>query len=472
VTKSKSSEEAPPPVDKPASDLIQLMRQRWPRAALTVAAGQAAWPAVRWAHSRYSNSRVFTVKVTGTDEMYDDVHEWVLGLLPPSNRRALIAYSGRSVLHDEDNCFDLECDDCGDQSRTTSSAELKLRYDGNREQAITVSGHKVKVVVYDSNHASVSGNGNGGSQSYIIKPPEIAFTASSHEGRNAVITELASLVKRRTAAATRKPKFRILGSWGGWDTMDDMPGRPLESVILPEGQLDRILGDLERFLAAESEYVRRGLPWHRGHLYAGEPGTGKTSIARAISGHFHLDLWYLTLSDIKNDSDLLKRVSGISPRSMLLIEDVDVIRQAQKRGDGKSTGKKHHDDDEGGTGGLTLAGILNALDGAGTPHGLITILTSNRPDVLDDAMLRSGRVDLEERFGLATSEQAARLVAHYYDCAAEDVASSPAVKAMDGMRPSDIIELCKRNDGWQSITILDTVEMIGEPGEKENPSHG
>jgi hypothetical protein len=442
---------------QPASDLIQILRQKYPRTALAVAAGQAAWPAFQLAKGRYQKQRVFTVKVAGFDDVYDDVHAWVLGLLTPVEQRALIAYSGRTMPRgdDDDDEFD------GDSDTAVSTSELKLRYDGNREQQINVGGYRVKVTVYEGGQAVAatgSGSGNGAAQSYVLKPPEIVFTATSHLGRNAVVAELSRLVEKRTAAATRKPRFRILGSWGGWDTMDDMPNRPLESVVLPDGQLDRIIADIERFLGKEAEYVRRGIPWHRAHLYAGTPGTGKTSIARALSSYFHLDLWYLTLSDLKNDSDLLRRFSQISTRSLVLIEDVDAVKQVHKRG--KDNGERGGEADDFDGGGLTIAGILNALDGAGTPHGLITILTSNHADVLDDAMVRSGRVDLIEQFNVATLGQAVKLVSYYYDDSdIEAISQSLAVKAMDGAQPSSIIEACKRRDRWQDITPADLEEM-------------
>lgn len=439
---------------RPAHDLFEALRHRYPRAALTVATAQAAWPMARSIRNRITEARTYTVKVLGNDDVYDDVHAWVLSQLEPSRQRALIAFSG--PRHD---AYDDDPDDMSDDDDVAASslATIKLRYDGAREQAITLGGCRVKVAVTENNNVITTSD----KSTATFRPPEIVFTASSVAGRNAVITELRRLTEKKSAIATRQPRFRIYGSWGGWESLGEMPPRSLESVILPEPQLSRIVTDIERFLAAEATYNRRGIPWHRGHFYTGIPGTGKTSLARALANHFHLDVWLLPLSDVNKDGDLLKRITGVTSRSILLLEDVDVLSAAQQRKpvetitahalneDGQYLVRKRSHDEES-SGGVSLAGILNALDGIATPHGLITIMTSNRPQVIDDALVRPGRIDLIEEFTAATAEQAASIIAYYYDVDRRLVAGHSAITSLVGLTPAAVVEACKRHDEWEA----------------------
>ena len=111
----------------------------------------------------------------------------------------------------------------------------------------------------------------------------------------------------------------------------------------------------------------------------GTAGTGKTTLVKALASHFNLDLYFVSLSDLDSDTRLLNMMSNISPRSIFLLEDIDVVYGMKER------------DDSGG--GVTTAGILNALDGIGSPSGVISILTTNNLDTIDTAILRAGRID-------------------------------------------------------------------------------
>jgi hypothetical protein len=371
---------------------------------MTLAAGQIALPAVKWLRGKARERATYTVKVPGSDDIYDDLNEWVLSLLAPDEQRALVAWSSKRgmLMHVP-----------GDGAAGEPPA-LRLRYDGAREQAISVAGHRVKVVVAD---------GVQGKEDSYWKPPEIVFTCRSAAGRQALLAEIAGVL-RRSQSAQRKPAFRMLDKWGDWDRLDELPPRELDSVILPAGQLERLTADIGRFLASEEDYLRRSIPWHRGHLYEGPPGTGKTSVARALASHFGMDVWYLPLADVKNDASLLRLASRVSSRSMLLLEDVDVFHAATRR----------DDDAE-----VTLSGLLNTLDGIATPHGLLTVLTTNSPDVLDEAVVRPGRIDLTEHFALADEDQVRRLVSRWYGCPVE-------VPGLSGIAPAEVVEACKRND--------------------------
>lgn len=408
-----SPEIASAPERRGASDLIGVLRDRAPRAAMALAAGQVAWPAVSWARGWVRDRLTYTVKVNGSDELYDPLHEWVLTLLPATRQRALVAWSSRHG--------DYPVAESGHPA--PAPAALRLRYDGSRQQDIRVAGHKISVCVTD---------GSGGEEGRRWTPPEITFTASSPAGRDALLEHIAGVL-RASHAATRKPSFRMLDQWGDWVRLDDLPARDLDSVILPDGQMEQLRDDIARWLAAEQDYTRRCIPWHRGHLYAGPPGTGKTSVARALASHFGMDVWYLPLADVEKDGELLRIVGRIGKRSMLLLEDADVFHAATERDDDRK---------------VTLSGLLNTLDGIATPHGLLTVLTTNVLEALDPALIRPGRIDLTEHFTLAGPEQVDRLVAHYYGVPLE------GGKALAGefrdIAPAEVIEVCKRHDRPQA----------------------
>jgi hypothetical protein len=408
-----SSELHAPAADRPdASDLIATLRGKAPRLAVALAAGQMAWPLARRLHANARERTTYTVKVPGSDDIYDELHEWVLGLLPPREQRALVAWSSkRGIL--------LAASGVDGRPSVPAPPALRLRYDGTREQAIRIGSHKVKVVVSDGAH--------GDEERW--RPPEIIFTAGSLAARQALLAEIAGVLRSRQSAQ-RKPSFRMLDKWGDWERLDDLPCRDLDSVILPPGQLERLTADVARWLAGEHDYLRRCIPWHRGHLYEGPPGTGKTSVARAIASHFGMDVWYLPLADVRKDGELLRVASRVTPRSMLLLEDADVFHAATKRDDNAD---------------VTLSGLLNTLDGIATPHGLLTVLTTNNPAVLDDAVIRAGRIDLTEHFSLADAAQAAFLVARYYG---EKIAEGEPLptEGIAAVAPADVVEVCKRHD--------------------------
>ena len=415
----------PPSGRGDASDLIAALRDKAPKAALSLAAAQAAWPAAAWLQAKARERTAYTVKVAGTDDIYDDLHEWVLAQLAPKEQRALEAWSSKRGHLVQAATF-------GTRAPEPAPPALRLRYDGAREQVFRVRGHRVKVVVSDS----------PAGQDERWRPPELIFTASSLAGRRALLDEMAGVL-RRSHERKRKPAFRVLDKWGDWEKLDDLPPRGLDSVILPAGQMERLAADIGRFLAAEHDYARRGMPWHRGHLYVGPPGTGKTSVARALATHFGMDVWYLPLADVQKDADLLRQVCRVSPRSMLLLEDIDVFHAATQR-----------DDDSG----VTLSGLLNTLDGIATPHGLLTVLTTNSPEVLDEAVIRPGRVDLTEYFSFADADQVSRLVARWYGCAPPDAAGISAVA------PARVIEACKRHDGPASAIASLAARALRDSG--------
>jgi ATP-dependent 26S proteasome regulatory subunit len=106
----------------------------------------------------------------------------------------------------------------------------------------------------------------------------------------------------------------------------------------------------------------------------------------------------MPLNDIRQDEDLMSLVADVNG-GILLLEDIDVFHAATIRDDEAKT---------------TLSGLLNALDGVATPPSLVTIMTTNNPDILDEALVRPGRVDRHERFGFADSDQLTRLFFYCY----------------------------------------------------------
>lgn len=268
---------------------------------------------------------------------------------------------------------------------------MSLFFDGSRTQTVTMDGHRVKVQL---ERREMSSPGNNENEPRWIRALErIIFTANGEAARDAILAFLQTVAD---AQKERQPRLQLCNNYGGWLTRHDVTPRALDSVVLRADQQQRLIDDIAGFLALEADYQRLGLPWHRAMLFHGDPGTGKSSMASALASHFGMDVYWLSLPGLQNDARLFEALSCISPRSLLLLEDIDIIHAARVRSDSEP--------------GVTMSGLLNGLDGMVTPHGLVCVLTTNDITVLDPALIRPGRVDRIEFFELLDDEQLAGLV--------------------------------------------------------------
>jgi mitochondrial chaperone BCS1 len=343
----------------------------------------------------YQAQRSFTITVEEHDEVYDRVQEWLLDILPDADQRALTARTyvttgGR--LHRRSNDGDMVAPDAD----VPVSRQIVLAYDGTRAHTVDLDGHQINVAIVEDGASDNPGRSPDGRVSYMYKAHKIVLTAADVAGRQAIVDFLQRIADT-LVDGRRPPRIVVASRWGHWGQRRPLPTRTLDSVVLPPGHLDGIMADLRRFLAAEDMYARHGVPWHRGYLFHGPPGTGKTSTFRAIAGTLGLDIYVVSLSDLEADAQLFELVTNVPERAMLLLEDVDIVHAAKTRDDSERQG-------------ITLAGLLNALDGMVTPDGLILAMTTNDRSVLDDALLRRGRIDKELEMGYLAVTEFERLV--------------------------------------------------------------
>lgn len=386
-----------------------------------IAAAQVAAPIVKKGYEWINRHEDYTITISGTDDIYPDLHEWVLARIPTHERKAMIASTGENVAH-------IRHDSDSDVP------PVRLRYDGSRAQQVEIGGYPVVVEV--GREEGFSGGREKIPEGWRRYLEKITFTATTIEGRDAIMDMIEDLQKSKYAKQG-PPPLLIPSRWGGsWNRRSDLPARTLDSVILKENQAEGLVRDLEVFLASEEEYGRASQPWHRGYLFYGEPGTGKTSVVRALANHFNIALYYLPLGDLDKDADLMNLVTAIEPKSMLLMEDVDVFHAATERSD-----------EEGGT---TLAAMLNALDGVWTPHGLITVMTTNRREDLDDALIRAGRIDVDEEFTALDANQAERLASYFAGCyRGEDYLAYS--RKFAGKSPAELIKALRQKQQEEQI---------------------
>jgi chaperone BCS1 len=170
-------------------------------------------------------------------------------------------------------------------------------------------------------------------------------------------------------------------------------------VFLPGRQVQSLKEDLENFLSQRPRFEQLGVPWRRGYLFQGIPGSGKTKLCMALCRQLHLSLAVINLTHpLINDSSLPAALQKIPGTQALLLEDLD--RVVGELGKEKGT--------------LTLSGLLNVLDGSMSQEGRVVFLTTNHPGRLDPALIRPGRIDVVVPFGPATPDQAEAYFLHFF----------------------------------------------------------
>ena len=160
--------------------------------------------------------------------------------------------------------------------------------------------------------------------------------------------------------------------------------------VAGEDEAKESLTEIVDFLHNPAKYTKIGAKLPKGALLVGPPGTGKTLLARAVAGEAHVPFYSLTGSDFvemfvgvgaSRVRDLFKQAQESAP-CIIFIDEIDAI--------GKSRDARFGGNDEREQ---TLNQLLSEMDGFDSSKGLLVLGATNRPEILDPALLRPGRFD-------------------------------------------------------------------------------
>ena len=161
--------------------------------------------------------------------------------------------------------------------------------------------------------------------------------------------------------------------------------------------------ELIDFLKNPKKFQKLGARIPKGVLLVGPPGTGKTLLAKAVAGEANVPFYYISGSDFvelfvgigaSRVRDMFKQAKQSAP-CLIFIDEIDAV--GRQRGTGLGGG---HDERE-----QTLNQLLTEMDGFGVNEGIIIIAATNRPDVLDPALLRPGRFDRQVTVSLPDAKE-------------------------------------------------------------------
>lgn len=352
----------------------------------------------------------YTIKISRGGSLYEAAQELALETVADTDKTNLIA---RTVWDEEEGRY-----------------ILSAIFDDDLEQRVTVRGHEVLISlsVYTNENTKQEAQDTNMAlrrKTTYTKTSDLYITCYSVKARDAVLAELSSRISKSTV---RESQLYSARDWGSFSSKT-MAKRSPESVVLADEQMDRILEHFKVFLDNEQAYADLGIPYHTGALFYGPPGTGKTSITSVLSDKFGLDVYHISLNSINGDTALFELFSEIESNSIVLFEDVDVSPSASDR-----------DSDEKER--VTMSGLLNVLDGNLTPHGVISILTTNHKDALDPAVIRPGRVDLIEHFSYMDQSQLERTCKHFMGYIPENL---PKITRDHKVSSADIVGVFRAN---------------------------
>ena len=275
-----------------------------------------------------------------------------------------------------------------------------------------------------------------------------------------------------------------------------------ESRFFPDKQ--KYLNTINHFLQNESWYKKKGLNHTLGILLYGDPGCGKTSFIKALMNYTKRHAIEIKLSDNFDFSDLKDIIFNeeidddiIIPQKnrIIIIEDIDATGETVK--DRKLKEKENKNAEEkfkeeikkimkesnvdiskeiSSTEGEfvkikeniskkdnnNLSYLLNILDGTKETPGRIIIMTTNRPEILDEALVRPGRIDIKINFTKSVNENIKEILFHFWkednesDIELKETVFSTDFSELNNIfTPAEIIDVCRKSKNYQeSVKIL------------------
>lgn len=396
-----------------------------------------------WRHALAQFSIYFmsSISVDSDDDIYRHIMAWLADQPMSHVSRSLMAKTGKESAWDSaENTFEEYGMDLGTLFNFSNwDAKVPPRFEPYFGQHHF--WHKRHLFFFGREQKQVLGSGWGGSTFREDEVITLTCIGRSTQPIKALILECREIYlereNSRTVVRRPSPKESRMRGRNVWTRVATRPSRPMETVVLNHDAKARILADINEYLhpATPAWYANRGIPYRRGYLFHGPPGTGKTSLSFALSGIFGLDIYCISLLEpTLTEEDLGLLFSSLPRRCVVLLEDIDsaglhrrndrtVEISTETSGGQTEIGreiakafKSVHENNEKTkpNQGISLSGLLNAIDGVASHEGRVLVMTTNYPDKLDDALIRPGRVDMIVEFTMATRKQIRELFIRMY----------------------------------------------------------
>ncbi|MBR6289389.1 MAG: ATP-binding protein [Acholeplasmatales bacterium] len=220
--------------------------------------------------------------------------------------------------------------------------------------------------------------------------------------------ELEDILAERTIGQ-RNDVIYSVNSVGGKSGTDisciNLSQRKMDSLIYSNNELDIIRDHMDKFSSNKDFYMEKELSYKTGMLFYGRPGTGKSSLVKAIATEYHRGIISIDVSNIDN-IDFARLTMMINNEDketyIVLFEDIDTLFLNREEGDKHD---KNYND--------IINKLLQFLDSNQSPSNVVFIATTNHLDRLDEALIRDGRFDLKIEIGELKKADIARFLTSF-----------------------------------------------------------
>ncbi|MCJ1258651.1 hypothetical protein MMC24_006484 [Lignoscripta atroalba] len=384
------------------------------------------------------------VSIDSDDDIYEHVMDWLAEQKVSKDSRQLNAKTGTPNAWDADGDYDFDDDDDGDDgtllnfSHWDAKIPPKFQPYFGRHRFF----HSGRFFEFNRETRQTMYTGWGGSVFQHEEIIKLTCIGRSTQPIKDLIQECQDryFSKESSRTIVRRPATKEMRSRGRnpWTKVATRPSRPMDTVVLDPDQKQRVLSDINEYLhpATPRWYANRGIPYRRGYLFHGPPGTGKTSLSFAIAGVFGLDIYCISLLEpTLTEEDLGLLFNNLPRRCVVLLEDIDSAGLVTREDPQDTNNAKEKDPNthigaeiakalksvqeknektKGNNQGISLSGLLNAIDGVASHEGRVLVMTTNFPEKLDDALIRPGRVDMKVGFTMASRSQIRELFTRMY----------------------------------------------------------
>ena len=169
----------------------------------------------------------------------------------------------------------------------------------------------------------------------------------------------------------------VMSKYGEWMRYNKIPSRTLDTVYFDEKLKQKMRADIIDFLKKEKEYDEFGIPYKKNYLLTGIPGSGKTSIIKAMCKEIGYNLCIFSINHDTDNNTALAAFRDIPPKSVLLFEDIDCLFE-------KRTGTQENKST------FTFSNLLNLLDGVFFPQGAHFIYYNESSGEFGSRVIASG----------------------------------------------------------------------------------